>query len=570
MIGSLLDKLKSGAGAQVSPRQSLLAFLKQFNCKYEHTKTNENIDEYYFSYQHGNFIAFVYQNEQVVEVIFPRVFETTIEHLNLVRFACNRLNMDAISLKYSYRIDSEENKIFADISFCDAMLRAENFASNLEQCFMGQRDFDECFDNLVLKSQERETTDVEFHASQGNRELVLMREQELLVEQASNLPFRNKVGERFTLEQLLMRWLGYEQVEYKSLYVVTSTVATTTSSEAIAQFNLATVLIEGSEGNAHFIHDSAVAVVRYSVPAGSDSSVHTLTLNFMQEGSDEHTLYYRVEATMATEPVSIHHSIHSRDKQATPSSLSMLLATDVQPDEKRRQQFDYMWKDAQIKLRENKIDELSPKQQLMCGVTDANLASCLYWGRLHMCQSRYYQALFYLENAYNALRGSFFMLKDHNKKQFRELCYHIGFCYAELQLYEKAFFYLDLICDVGRIDYVMAFVNVLVNAGDVRVFSEIERFVADVREQYDDEEEIPEKVQKLLNFLYRRRAMAFMVFGALDRAEQEFKKMLDDPDNRDFAISKLAAIEERRKEEQAPNATAGGELPPPFNPPARQ
>lgn len=61
-----------------------------------------------------------------------------------------------------------------------------------------------------------------------------------------------------------------------------------------------------------------------------------------------------------------------------------------------------------------------------------------------------------------------------------------------------------------------------------------------------------------------------MVFGALDRAEQEFKKMLDDPDNRDFAISKLAAIEERRKEEQAPNATAGGELPPPFNPPARQ
>ena len=84
MIGSLLDKLKSGAGAQVSPRQSLLAFLKQFNCKYEHTKTNENIDEYYFSYQHGNFIAFVYQNEQVVEVIFPRVFETTIEHLNLV------------------------------------------------------------------------------------------------------------------------------------------------------------------------------------------------------------------------------------------------------------------------------------------------------------------------------------------------------------------------------------------------------------------------------------------------------------------------------------------------------
>ena len=123
---------------------------------------------------------------------------------------------------------------------------------------------------------------------------------------------------------------------------------------------------------------------------------------------------------------------------------------------------------------------------------------------------------------------------------------------------------------MGRIDYVMAFINVLVNAGDVRVFTEIERFVADVREQYDDEEEIPEKVQKLLNFLYRRRAMAFMVFGALDRAEQEFKKMLDDPDNRDFAISKLAAIEERRKEEQASNATAGGELPPPFNPPARQ
>ena len=115
--------------------------------------------------------------------------------------------------------------------------------------------------------------------------------------------------------------------------------------------------------------------------------------------------------------------------------------------------------------------------------------------------------------------------------------------------------YLDIVGDIGRIDFAVEHVNALANAGDVRIFRTISNILHDIGEQYnleDEEEEVPSHICNLVSFLRRRSAYSLIEFGKLDDAEEEFKKLLDDPLSHDYAIQELAYIQNLR------NATANG------------
>lgn len=172
-----------------------------------------------------------------------------------------------------------------------------------------------------------------------------------------------------------------------------------------------------------------------------------------------------------------------------------------------------------------------------------------------MCRERYYEAVLYFKNAYNAMRLNYFAMDKKSKSMFYGLCYFIGFGYCELGLYEKAYYYLDLVGDMGKIDFTSEFINVMANAGDLRVFQFIEDIMGDIKEEYDQDEELPERVQRFVDFMRRRRAFSLITFGELDVAESEFKQMLNEPENRDYAIDELAFIQHKRDSRRA----AGGD-----------
>jgi lipopolysaccharide biosynthesis regulator YciM len=52
------------------------------------------------------------------------------------------------------------------------------------------------------------------------------------------------------------------------------------------------------------------------------------------------------------------------------------------------------------------------------------------------------------------------------------------------------------------------------------------------------------------HFLYRRHAFCLLDRGNLDKAEAEFKKLLDIPDSNAYALKELAYIQKQKKTDQ--------------------
>ena len=166
-----------------------------------------------------------------------------------------------------------------------------------------------------------------------------------------------------------------------------------------------------------------------------------------------------------------------------------------------------------------------------------------------MLSNRYFEAIAHFENVYRSTRHRFFSVSKEATKQLLQAVYCLGFCYCELCLFEKAFYYLNMVKSTGDIHYAMEYVNVLANSGDLRVFKEIETIVDDVRQQFTDDDDVPEHVQKLLSFLKRRHGYSLIEFGKLDEAEKVFKSLLDDPTSQDYAVSELAYIQKLKANE---------------------
>ena len=57
-----------------------------------------------------------------------------------------------------------------------------------------------------------------------------------------------------------------------------------------------------------------------------------------------------------------------------------------------------------------------------------------------------------------------------------------------------------------------------------------------------------EGISDFFNFLKRRKAYLLVETGRYDDAENMLRKMLDEPDNMDFANTELSVIKKRRKE----------------------
>lgn len=545
MALSIFSKNK-GNEQLVSIEKSLKAFFDRYNCNYEVEEVkDQSVIRYFFDFQGGHYVAFLHKAISVVEVIFPSIIDVPINRLSAVRSCCNRSNALSIYYKFLYSVDEETNQVDVNISSFVNVIDFEDFKALLEGFFEEQRDFIEMLNNTSSEAEEADTDDIEQHMARNKRELFLMRQQEFKSQDAS-LQWRPNDLEHLTLGQFFCAMQGKTGVQFKRLQVITSGLEVVEGHDDIAGIDLSSFLISGTGHQAAFVRDQAVVVLHFTTPLVSEDEESVMTLNFRQAGRDESSLYYRITAFLEADAVSRRHSCGSAADEVFPGAVTVLVAFDFATDIKRQQEFDYMWKDAKIKINEGKSSELSEEQQLIFDVTDANVAYCLYWGRHFMGQKRYYQAILYLENAFNALRLSYFKLSKDVKKSFFKVCYYIGFCYCDLRLYEKAFYYLDIISDLGRIDFAMEFVNVLANSSDMRIFNVINHIMQDIREHYDEEDELPEKIKNFINFLRRRRAYAFINFGKLDEAEKEFKAMLDEPENCDYAIDELAFIQLQR------------------------
>ena len=519
-------------------------FLKDYNCQYD-IEHEDNATIYNFDFQAAKFVAAIRKQDDCVEVTYPAMSSVPMSQLDLVRSKCNERNNSNILFKYSYSIDNAANKVDVHMSFFNNKVESENLVHELKAAFHFQREWNRDFDEAVSIAKDNDTFDLESELYKYQREMFMLRRLELKHQLDSSAASIAAGSGVLTLWQMIETVMPLPQSTL--LFMTVNTVSGQQRLEdehAIRNFDLRRALVEGDGKQARLTRDYAVLDLHYK--EGRDEQPRLLTIALTAEGQDDHSIYTRVTITQVPRNASRMNSLSNEGRQ--PHSVSMLIALDRTDDKQRQQEFEYMWSDAKLKAKNKEEDSMTEEQVMLNQVNVADVAYNLYWGQQLFNAERYYEAILHLENVYNSFRENFFEMSGKHKQVFMEAAYKLGFCYNKLGLYKQAFYYLDLMATDGNIRHTMELINTMASNKDMRLFSYTEGVMEEVKRNFGEDDELPDNIKDLINFLRRRRGYAYIDFNQLDQAEKIFTQMLDEEDNADYAINELAYIKKLRQQ----------------------
>ena len=528
---------------QKSVAADLEEYLKANHCHYTVEK-EEKSTVYTFEFQAGNFVASIRQQDDCMEVTFPCMASAPLHQLALVRSKCNERNNSNILFKFFYTLDHEKHEIDVHMSFFNNHVDADNLTHELKAAFHFQREWLHDFDEAVSTCKDYDTSDLESEVYKHHREMYMLRHMEMKHQMDTSALSLTNSTETLPLSQLLSNVMPLP--ESQLLFMTVNTVSgqqRVDKEEAISSYDLRRALVEGEGRDARLVRDYALLDLHYK--QGRDQQPRLLTVALTAEGEDDHSIYTRVTVTQVPRNASRMNSLSNEGRQ--PRSVSLLIALDRNDDHQRQSEFEYMWTDAQLKLRNGEANELTEEQQMLSQVNVADVAYNLYWGQQLFLAERYYEAILHLENVFNSFRANFFEMSPEHKRVFMEVAYKLGFCYNDLGLYKQAFYYLDLMASDGNIRHTMELVNTMANSKDLRLFNYTEGIMEEVKNNFG-EDELPDNIKDFINFLRRRRAYSYIEFNDLDKAEKIFTQMLDEEENADYAINELAYIKRLRQQ----------------------
>ena len=532
-------------------------FLKDYNCQYS-TETENNTTLYSFEFQAARFVAAIRKQDDCVEVTYPSMATAPMSQLDLVRAKCNERNYGNILFKYSYTLDHESNEVDVHLSFFNNKVESEEIVHELKAAFHFQREWNHDFDEAVSMAKDNDTLDLESELYKHQREMFLLRRLELRHQLDSSAASIAMGTGTLPLWQMLETVMPLPQCRLMFMTVNTVTSQQRIEDEqAIRNYDLRRVLVEGEGKNARLTRDYAMLDLHYK--QGLDEQPRLLTIALTAEGEDDHSIYTRVTLTQVPRNASRMNSLSNEERQ--PRSVSMLIALDRSDDKQRQQEFDYMWSDAKLKAKNREEGSLTEEQEMLNQVNVADVAYNLYWGQQLFNAERYYEAILHLENVFNSFRENFFEMSAKHRQVFMEAAYKLGFCYNKLGLSKQAFYYLDLMATDGNIRHTMELVNTMASNKDMRIFSYTEGVMEEVKRNFSEDDELPDNIKDLINFLRRRRGYAYIDFNQLDKAEEIFTRMLDEEDNADYAINELAYIKKLRQQRGEGTSANDDDLP---------
>ena len=529
-----------------SAKAAIENFLKDYNCDYTvHEEDNSTIIQ--FEFQAARFIAALRKQDDCVEVSYPTMAIAPVSQLPLVRSKCNDHNNSNILFKFTYSIEHESNEIHVHMSFFNNKIDNESMAQQLKAAFHFQREWKRDFDEAVAIAKDSDSIDLESELYKHQREMFMLRRLELRHQFDSSTASIAAGTDALPLWQLLDTVCPLP--DCKLLFMTVNTVngqERINDEQVIRNYDLRHALVTGTDKQARLTRDYAVLDLHYT--QGLDEMPRMATIALTAEGEDDHSIYTRVTVTQMPRNASRMNSLSNESRQ--PHSVSLLIALDRSNDKKRQQEFEYMWSDAQLKVRNGDQNSLDEDQVFLSQVNCADVAYNLYWGQQRFQQGRYYEAILHLENVFNTYREDFFEMKSEQKNVFMETAYKLGFCYNELGLHKQAFYYLDLMATDGNIRHTMELVNAMANSKDLRLFSYTEGVMEEIKRNFSQDDDLPENIKNFVNFLRRRRGYAFIDFNQLDKAEKIFTQMLEEEENADYAINELAYIKRLRQQRQ--------------------
>ncbi len=532
-----------------SLKSVILEILTSLNCSY----TIEEDKTIVFDYQAAKFRIIYYDDQAVVDVFYLYFYTTPFKDMNVVRYLCNELNTQSKITKFFYTFDNSHNEIDVHCSthflLSDTMeFMKRVLVRTLNDLFVSRRNFLNSINDIFEKRKDSQSIDdPEVELFKQNREKFLLYEQEIM-HQPTHIPPR--VGEEsiVTLNYLLCKALDLIDVDWVKLTVYGQEERVLTDAKEIAAFNVLNTVIDASDRRqAVFKNEDATLVVCFTNPKlKSTNKVQRVMIDVKADGVTDDTLYTRITCCVIPHTVSKLVTCNSKNNQVV--SVSFLLAFDKISIENKLAKLKYMVQDAQDKIEKNCYHELSEEQKVLVDCTNESIAYDLYFGKTCFLNKRYYEALFYLENAFFVLNESFHTLNAVGRNKFFQVCYYIGFSYCELKLYRHAYYYLSAMINEESYVYLKEFVNCISNMNDFRAIYFVRNIIDKINDDLDKSEGSPtEELLHFVNFIKRRQAFVLINIKHYDEAEQMLREMLEDPINKDFAINELAYLQRIRE-----------------------
>ena len=573
---SASSALSPSALAPVKVHKTVKLLLKSLQVQWE-IQENKQVPgeaDYVFSFQQGRFRLVANAHHTFVHIHFPYFSEVPLTQIDNLRFACNDFNLKQGDFKAYYTINPKEEAINTHLVFNFRLAdndkrQSYELGSMLQHTFEMSRLFRQTFHSI----SESGNSDLEENSALSLRERYLSSELELW-HQHPKLTWRDNSTAQHTIAQLFhtfyedessIRFHGLQTMQTqwsKTIYDASDDATSTeiaasissrpreialSSHEEISNFVLLDALGDG--GN---VDDSAILspVTLQVLATVGELEEKTFVIHLDVESRVENSDYVSVLFIEPTSPLSPVNSETSMAEMRKNLTHRFLMVRDHVEHEQREAEFRYQWQETQDALRRG--DKLTEEQRFMGMSVVPNVGFNLYWGRRYFNAKRFYEALQHLENAYRVLNVNFEGLNKAAREHFYEICYFIGFCYAELKLYDRAYFYLDIVYPQNSVRYTTEYVNVLVNTKDFRALSIIERLLKSIEQELSNsegEETDNDGLQTFKRFLLRRKGYVLIDHRRLDEAEAVFQSLLDFPDCEKQAIDELMYIEHLRAKE---------------------
>ena len=191
----------------------------------------------------------------------------------------------------------------------------------------------------------------------------------------------------------------------------------------------------------------------------SSNASALVLIHLKENGGDEQTRFIRasIMRTLSTEEGDVSFSA-TRNQ---PETCSILFAYDLTDPQNRIAEFEKKVEKVAEKYAKGK--ELDVDETALIAKIAPEVGWNYSWGHEAFNEKRYWDALLYLENAFYLLKEKFFddTLSDEGLDVFYHCCYLIGFCYDEMKLYQKAYYYLSLVWPLDNITYNYEYINCL-------------------------------------------------------------------------------------------------------------
>ena len=541
---------KNGKSSQEDNSKHAENLLKSIGCTYTREKRKDDLVEFRFNFQNGYYNMRIFPHSDEVVIFFQGIAEVSAEKIDLLRVACNRVNTIVLCHTVYYAYSNDKKNMIVHISspffFTDA------FLTLLEGFFNVRRIFTNEFLLLEKGGSSSSPYDVEKNNLNYARENALLDSLELFhlnnegkVKKTDNETFNYRSGAKLPISvaSLLATIFQINQPSIIDITIVSDSIKTLSSAEQVKTFNVLSALIaEEEEGKPSFVKDVVTLLVKYKYQTKENDSQRIATIVLKADKETQECLY--VVAAVAD----VNAEAGAFEVPGVLKSSSFYLAYDKGDNEQRLKELAYMRQDAIDKIFAGKQEELTEDQQMLALWQTDDFAQRVYWGKKCFRQERYYEVIAYLTPVWNKML-TYELPKDEAIQNTLFLtAFYLGSSYAELKLYDQAYYYLDGIFHIRDIGVSIAYVNTLVNARDFRSLYVINTLIKELREKYaDGAEPMTDVEERFMNFLRRRWAYVHVELGDLISAENVYKKMLNEPLNTDFALNELAYIQKLRE-----------------------